>query len=122
MLENGDERLFQIRALAPFRVRQKLTPSAAVRVVWCPHPLLRREYAGRDAEILAARTGEGGTADLHQLGEVGDGWGEYLETLEDFPYERYGIVVPPVEVDDEPAMKASAEVGEVQVVEAKAAL
>jgi pseudouridine-5'-monophosphatase len=30
--------------------------------------------------------------DLHQLGEVDDGWGEYLKSLENFDYEKYGIV------------------------------
>ncbi|OAA63780.1 HAD-like domain protein [Cordyceps fumosorosea ARSEF 2679] len=67
---------------------------AGMRVIWCPHPMLKKEYAGREAEVLAGRTGEAGAIDLHQLGEVDDGWAEYLETLENFPYERYGIVIP----------------------------
>jgi pseudouridine-5'-monophosphatase len=66
---------------------------AGMRVVWCPHPMLKAEYAGREEEVLAGRTGEAGTVDLHQLGELGDGWAEYLPSLEDFPYERYGIQV-----------------------------
>lgn len=77
---------------------------AGMRVIWCPHPKLKELYVGREGEVLAGRTGEAGVGvDEHQLGEVGDGWAEYLETLEAFPYERYGIVVPPkqVEADDE---------------------
>lgn len=38
-------------------------------------------------------TGEGGDVDLHQLGKLDDGWGEYVETLEQFPYEKFGILV-----------------------------
>ncbi len=91
---------------------------AGMRVVWCPHPMLKKEYAGREREVLAARTGEAGEVDLHQLGELDDGWAEYLETLEDFPYAKYGIVVPPVEVESDPAMKRGANLeGGVQVVE-----
>jgi pseudouridine-5'-monophosphatase len=67
---------------------------AGMRVIWCPHPMLKKEYAGRDAEVLAARTGEAGEVDLHQVGEIDDGWAEYLETLENFPYAKYGITVP----------------------------
>lgn len=77
---------------------------AGMRVVWCPHPMLKREYAGREADVLAGRTGEAGEVDLHQVGEVGDGWAEYLPTLVDFPYAKYGIVVPPADVEDEPCM------------------
>lgn len=65
---------------------------AGMRCVWVPHPELKGEYKGREKEVLAGRTGEG-EGDLHQVGEVDDGWAEYLETLEDFPYARYGIVV-----------------------------
>ncbi|TQV90660.1 hypothetical protein V2A60_006871 [Cordyceps javanica] len=67
---------------------------AGMRVVWCPHKMLKKEYAGREPQVLAGRTGEAGEVDLHQLGEVDDGWAEYLETLENFPYEHYGIVIP----------------------------
>ncbi|KAJ6789662.1 hypothetical protein PWT90_08676 [Aphanocladium album] len=67
---------------------------AGMRVVWCPHKMLKKEYAGREPEVLAGRTGEAGDVDLHQVGEINDGWAEYLETLENFPYEHYGIVVP----------------------------
>lgn len=69
---------------------------AGMRVIWCPHPKLKEEYAGREEEVLAGRTGEAGQVDLHQVGELGDGWAEYLASLENFPYEKYGIVIPPV--------------------------
>lgn len=66
---------------------------AGMRVIWCPHPKLKEEFAGREEEVLAARTGAAGAVDVHQLGELGDGWAEYLETLENFPYEKYGMKV-----------------------------
>jgi pseudouridine-5'-monophosphatase len=77
---------------------------AGMRVVWCPHPMLKKEYAGREAEVLAGRTGEGGEIDLHQLGELDDGWADYYETLVDFPYAKYGIHVPPAQVEEEQCM------------------
>ncbi|PHH87210.1 hypothetical protein CDD83_9177 [Cordyceps sp. RAO-2017] len=68
---------------------------AGMRVVWCPHPMLKAEYTGREEEVLAGRTGEAGDADPDQVGEPGDGWAEYLASLESFPFDRYGIVVSP---------------------------
>lgn len=86
---------------------------AGMRVIWCPHPKLKELYEGREDEVLAGRTGEAGVGvDEHQLGRPGDGWAQYLPTLEGFPYEKYGIVVPGREVDADPRMK---ETGEVQV-------
>ncbi|KAI1491267.1 HAD-like domain-containing protein [Biscogniauxia mediterranea] len=78
---------------------------AGMRVIWCPHPMLKKEYEGREKEVLAGRTGEAGDVDLHQLGELDDGWAEYYADLVNFPYEKYGIVIPPAEVELEPAMK-----------------
>ncbi|KAF6832267.1 had superfamily hydrolase [Colletotrichum musicola] len=78
---------------------------AGMRVIWCPHKMLLNEYAGREKEVLAGRTGEAGQVDMHLVGEVDDGWAEYLPTLENFPYEKFGIAIPPVEVDEEPFMK-----------------
>lgn len=79
---------------------------AGMRVIWCPHPELKKLFAGREEEVLAGRTGEAGVGiEEHQLGDVGDGWGQYLETLENFPYERYGIAIPDPEVDADPRMK-----------------
>ena len=66
---------------------------AGMRVAWVPHPELKGEYNGREKEVLAGRTGEGGQVDLHQLGEVDDGWADYLENLVDFPYGKFGIVI-----------------------------
>lgn len=85
---------------------------AGMQVVWCPHPELLKEYAGREEQVLAGLMGEHkeveeknaalGTAtqggDVQkgpevQPGEVGDEWGVLLKTLEDFPYQRFGIEV-----------------------------
>ncbi|KAL8382176.1 hypothetical protein RB595_006115 [Gaeumannomyces hyphopodioides] len=67
---------------------------AGMRVVWCPHPMLEREFRDRHAEVLAGLTGAAGAdVEPHTLGELGDGWGEYLPSLEDFPYAEYGIVL-----------------------------
>lgn len=78
---------------------------AGMRVIWCPHPMLKEEYAGREEEVLAGRTGEAGDVDLHQVGELGDGWAEYMLNLVDFPYEKFGMVIPPIEVEEDPCMK-----------------
>ncbi|QLI70709.1 uncharacterized protein G6M90_00g073720 [Metarhizium brunneum] len=67
---------------------------AGMRVVWVPHEKLKEEVAGREEEILAGRAGEAGEVDMHQVGEIGDGWAEELTTLEAFPFKKYGIVVP----------------------------
>lgn len=77
---------------------------AGMRVIWCPHPMLKKEYAGRETEVLAGSTGEAGDVDLHQVGQPDDGWAEYLLNLENFPYEKYGMVIPPAEVEEEPCM------------------
>jgi pseudouridine-5'-monophosphatase len=63
-----------------------------MRVVWVPHPELKKEYIGRENEVLAGRTGEG-DGDLGEVEEVGDGYGDHFNSLEDFPYEKYGIIV-----------------------------
>lgn len=84
--------------------------------------MLKKEVTGREPEVLAGRTGEAGDVDLHQLGEVGDGWAEYMPTLVGFPYERYGIVVPPEEVEQEAGMVEGGAIADgevVQVVETK---
>ncbi|RSL96311.1 hypothetical protein CEP52_011536 [Fusarium oligoseptatum] len=82
---------------------------AGMRVIWCPHPMLKKEYAGREEEVLAGRTGEAGEVDLHQVGELNDGWAEYMNSLVDFPYDKFGIVVPSIEVEKEDCMKESPE-------------
>ncbi|KAI1266990.1 HAD-like domain-containing protein [Xylariaceae sp. FL1019] len=78
---------------------------AGMRVVWAPHPMLKQEYAGREKDILAGRMGEAGDVDHHQLGEHDDGWAIYYPDLTNFPYDFYGIVVPPPEVEEEASMK-----------------
>lgn len=64
---------------------------AGMRVVWCPHPELFREFEEQKEEVLAGKIDAEGEAEGR--GDVGDGWAEYLVTLENFPYERYGIVM-----------------------------
>ncbi|RHZ63671.1 hypothetical protein CDV55_106512 [Aspergillus turcosus] len=82
---------------------------AGMRVIWCPHPGLLGAYKGREAEVLAGLTGEhkeeeksapereaeemtaGRIQGSGRPGEIDDGWGELVSTLEDFPYEKYGI-------------------------------
>ncbi|KAI0012462.1 HAD-like protein [Xylariaceae sp. FL0662B] len=78
---------------------------AGMRVVWCPHPMLKKEYDGREREILAGRMGEAGEVDEHQLGEIDDGWADYFPNLANFPYDKYGMVVPPAEVELDPSME-----------------
>ncbi|KAK3988211.1 HAD-like domain-containing protein [Cladorrhinum sp. PSN332] len=90
---------------------------AGMRVVWCPHPMLKKEYEGREAEVLAAQTGEAGDVDLDQLGEINDGWGDYLSTLVDFPYEKYGMIIPPVEVEKEASMLDGGKLDKGEVVQ-----
>lgn len=75
------------------------------------------EYRGREEEVLAGATGEHkeiSKPDDEKLaekiagemqetrnnngdgkpGELNDGWGQLLQSLESFPYERYGIKIP----------------------------
>lgn len=78
---------------------------AGMQVVWCPHPELLVEYKGREKEVLAGLTGahkeepikpEVTTAGQRVTGgpgEIDDGWATLLESLEDFPYAKYGIKV-----------------------------
>ncbi|KAF2970059.1 hypothetical protein GQX73_g3509 [Xylaria multiplex] len=65
---------------------------AGMRVVWVPHLALLEEYAGKEAEILAGRTGLVVIGNEEQLGQPGDGWAVQLPSLENFPYEKYGII------------------------------
>ncbi|OAL24850.1 hypothetical protein AYO22_05639 [Fonsecaea multimorphosa] len=66
---------------------------ADMRVVWVPHPGLYAEFRDRKPEVLAGRSGLVKIGDEEQLGEVGDGWAEYLASLENFPYAKFGIEV-----------------------------
>lgn len=65
---------------------------AGMRVLWVPHEGLAAQMVGREDLVLAGRS-EGGEVDVHELGEVGDGWAEQRVSLMGFPYEKYGIVV-----------------------------
>ncbi|KAI9745647.1 MAG: hypothetical protein M1818_001181 [Claussenomyces sp. TS43310] len=74
---------------------------AGMRVVWCPHSELKKEFTGREDRVLAGQADEGGEMQVRGesgvtegRGEIGDGWAQYLQTLERFPYASYGIVVP----------------------------
>ncbi|KAF2859267.1 HAD-like protein [Piedraia hortae CBS 480.64] len=62
---------------------------AGMQVLWCPHPGLYGEV-GRDMDKILA----GGMGEEKQAGEIGDGWGRYVPSLEEFPYKDYGIKVP----------------------------
>lgn len=61
---------------------------AGMRVAWVPHPGLAVESQGKEAQVLAG-LGEGG--EEGESGKIGDGYGEQLVSLVDFPYARYGI-------------------------------
>lgn len=82
---------------------------AGMRVVWCPHPMVLKEYRGRERQVLAgiangdgdeelnevmdeagAKRGGGGKGGLRRLD---DGWAVLVESLEAFDYGRYGIEV-----------------------------
>jgi pseudouridine-5'-monophosphatase len=88
---------------------------AGMQAIWCPHPLVLDVYKGREEEVLAGLTGEhkeeektdaekeadalqgGRLAQANGSGKPGklnDGFACLLSTLEDFPYEKYGIVIP----------------------------
>ncbi|KAK3321508.1 HAD-like domain-containing protein [Cercophora scortea] len=67
---------------------------AGMRAVWVPHPCLAAEYKGKEREVLAGRTGLVKIGDEHQLGDLDDGWAEQLCSLEEFPYEHFGIIAP----------------------------
>ncbi|KAN0111083.1 HAD-like protein [Hyaloscypha variabilis] len=68
---------------------------AKMRVVWVPHQALAAEYEGKEKLVLAGRIGLVKIGDESQLGEVDDGWGVKLSSLEEFPYRDFGISVMP---------------------------
>jgi pseudouridine 5'-phosphatase len=64
---------------------------AGMRVLWVPDSGLAEEYKGREQDVLAGKNDLVNIGDEHQLGCPNDGWAEQLNTLENFPYERFGI-------------------------------
>ncbi|KAI0143800.1 putative HAD superfamily hydrolase [Xylariaceae sp. FL1272] len=66
---------------------------AGMRVIWVPHPEMAIEYQSQLSEVLAGRIGLIKIEDEGQLGEMDDGWGESIPSLEHFDYEKYGIRV-----------------------------
>jgi pseudouridine-5'-monophosphatase len=77
---------------------------AGMRVVWVPHPGLAEVCQGREMDILMGKTeADGRVLDFSSAGEkevsvtqkLGleseDGWAELRASLEDFPYQKYGI-------------------------------
>lgn len=70
---------------------------AGMQVVWCPHPGLLNEYKDRETEVLAgtAITSQYGSSSggTEAPGQADDGWARLFATLEDFPYQDYGIKV-----------------------------
>ena len=82
---------------------------AGMQCTWCPHPGLKQEYKGREEQVLAGLMGEhkeeveekneelgvvaadGSQRKKGAPGGIRDGWAVQLETLENFPYERFGI-------------------------------
>ncbi|KAK4447249.1 HAD-like domain-containing protein [Podospora aff. communis PSN243] len=64
---------------------------AGMRVVWVPHPDLKAHFAGREGEVLAGRTGIVPIGKEEELGEIGDGWAEEIDSLEYFDFAKYGI-------------------------------
>ncbi|KAE9372918.1 HAD-like protein [Stipitochalara longipes BDJ] len=66
---------------------------AKMRVVWVPHQALAAEYKGKEKLVLAGRIGLVKIGDESQLGEIDDGWGLELSSLEEFPYGNFGIAV-----------------------------
>lgn len=67
---------------------------AGMRVVWVPHADVAGEYKEKERQVLAARSGMFGLGDEWQLGQLNDGWAESISSLENFDYDKYGIVVP----------------------------
>ncbi|MCJ1444772.1 MAG: hypothetical protein MMC23_005274 [Stictis urceolatum] len=81
---------------------------AGMRVVWCPHPELLKEFAGREEDVLAGLTGseagETGLSDEDSAqsaekmlagwpGKRGDGWADLVKSLDEFDLAKYGVAV-----------------------------
>ncbi|EFE30400.1 uncharacterized protein ARB_02772 [Trichophyton benhamiae CBS 112371] len=77
---------------------------AGMRVVWCPYEGLLEVYKTQVPEVLAGLTGAhkdpedngndtSAVSNSGKPGNLNDGWGELVRSLENFPYEKYGIKV-----------------------------
>lgn len=78
---------------------------AGMRVVWCPHKELLKEYKGREKEVLAGLANAQQDAEVkHAMAEAGadgrvtgqpakvdDGWAELVHSLEDISWTKYGF-------------------------------
>jgi len=88
---------------------------AGMQVIWCPHNGLLNEYKGREKEVLAGLTGEYKENEsqassvpidvqidgirpharvIGEPGEIDDGWARLFMSLEEFPFDWYGIEIP----------------------------
>ncbi|KAI1332082.1 HAD-like protein [Xylariaceae sp. FL0255] len=65
---------------------------AGMRVVWVPHEGVLADWKDKEPGVLAGRTGLYPIGNDEQLGEIGDGWAERIDSLEDFQCEKYGIL------------------------------
>lgn len=74
---------------------------ARMRVVWVPHGGLAKACEGREVDVLEGRTEVDGVV-MNLFEKVGpgekrlgttDGWARMLRSLENFPYDEYGICV-----------------------------
>lgn len=80
---------------------------AGMQVAWVPMEGLLNEYRGKEDLVLAGKTGEHKDGELPPLekpeewrkaspgkaGEIGDGFGRMFMSLENFPYESYGMKI-----------------------------
>lgn len=65
---------------------------AGMRVIWVPHPILKSECdQERQGKILAGRSGLFNIGNEHQLGQVDDGRGQCIDSLNEFVPGEYGI-------------------------------
>ncbi|KAG8627692.1 hypothetical protein KVT40_003565 [Elsinoe batatas] len=72
---------------------------AGMQVLWVPHPGLFNEYRDREKEVMAGSSGmahaelnSGDKNDMSKApGRIDDGWARRIMSLEEFPYDVYGI-------------------------------
>lgn len=78
---------------------------AGMRVVWCPHKELLKEFEGREKAVLAGLATAPQDSEVKdalvaagadgrvtgQPGKLDDGWAELLHSLENFPWMKYGL-------------------------------